>query len=175
MWGSDHKEGWALKKWCFQTVVLEKTPESLLYSKEIKPVNSKGNQSWIFIGRIDAEAKVRILWPSYEKSRFTGKELDAGKDWGQAEKGVTEDETVGWHHWVNGHAAAAAAKSLQSCLTPCNPIDSSPPVSSVPGILQARILEWVVAISFSNAWEWKVKVKLLSRVRLFATPWTVAR
>ena len=90
------------------------------------------------------------------------------------EKRATEDEMVGWHHRFNGHAAAAAAaKSLQSCPTLCDPIDSSPPGSPVPGILQARTLEWV-AISFSNAWKWKVKVKPLSHVRLLATPWTAA-
>ena len=131
------------------------------------------------------------------------KDLDSGKDQRQEEKGVTEDEMIGWHRWLNEHEfeqapgkmvkdreawhaavpgvaksqtrqqKAAAAKSLQSCLTLYNPIDGSPPGSAVPGILQARTLEWV-AISFSNAWKWKVKVKSLSLVRLLATPWTAA-
>ena len=109
MWGLDHKEGYVLRNWYFQIVVLEKTLESPLDWKEIKLVNP----------------------------------------------------------------AAAAAKSLQSCPTLCDPREGSPPGSPVPGILQARTLEWV-AISFSNAWKWKVKVKSLSRVRLLATPWTVA-
>ena len=86
-----------MKNWCFWTVVLEKTLESSLYSREIKPVNPKGNQSWIFIGRTDAEAEAPILWPPDAKSWFTGKNPDAGKGWGQEEKGATEDEMVGWH------------------------------------------------------------------------------
>ena len=102
MWELDHKEGWMLKNWCFQTVVLEKTLENLLDRKEIKPVHPKGNQSWIFTGKTDAEAEAPILWPSDVKSWLIGKDLDAGKDWGQEEKGTTEDEMVGWHHWLNG-------------------------------------------------------------------------
>ena len=100
MWELDHKE--ALKNWCFWTVVLEKTLESPVDCKEIKPDNPKGNQPWIFIGRTDAEAEAPILWPPDEKSRLFGKDPDAGKDWGQEEKGVTEDEMVGWHHRFNG-------------------------------------------------------------------------
>ena len=97
----DNKESWAPKIWCFWTVVLQKTLESPLDCKEIKPVNPKGNQSWIFIGRTDAEAEALILWPPYVKSWLIGKDPDAGKDWRQ-EKGTTEDEMVGWHHWLNG-------------------------------------------------------------------------
>ena len=103
MWELDHKESWAPKNWCFWTVVLEKTLESPLDCKEIKPVNPKGNQSWIFIGRTDTEAESSILWPPDEKSRLFGKDPDAGKDWGQEEKGMTDDEMVGWHYWLNGH------------------------------------------------------------------------
>ena len=103
MWELDHKEGWAPKNWHFQIVVLEKTLESPLDSKEIKPVNPKGNQSWIFIGSIDAEAETPILWPPDVKSWLLGKDPDAGKDWGQEEKGTTEDEMVRWHHQLNGH------------------------------------------------------------------------
>ena len=103
MWELDHKEGWAPKKWYFQTVVLEKTLESPFDSKEIKPVNPKGNQSWIFIGMTDAEAEAPILWPPDEKSWLIRKDLDAGKDLGQVEKGTTEDEIVGWHHRLSGH------------------------------------------------------------------------
>ena len=85
----------------FRTMVLKKTLESPLDSKEIKPVNPKGNQPWIFIGRTEAEAP--ILWPPDVKCLLIGKDPDAGKDWGQEEKGVTEDEMVGWHHWLKGH------------------------------------------------------------------------
>jgi len=99
----DHKQGWAAKNWCFWIVVLEKTLESPLNCKAIKPVNLKGNHSWIFIGRTDAEAEVPILWLSDAKSRLNGKDPDAGKDWRQEKKGATEDEMVGWHHWLNGH------------------------------------------------------------------------
>ena len=103
MWELSHIEGWVLKKWCLQTLMLEKTVESPLDWKEIKPVNPKGNQHWIFIGRTDAEAEAPILWPPTGKSWLIGKDPDAGKDWGNAEKGATEDEMVGWHHWLNKH------------------------------------------------------------------------
>ena len=99
----DHTEGWVLKNWCFQIVVLDKTLESLLDCKEIKPVNTKGNQSWIFIGRTDAEAETLILWPPAVKDWLIGKDPDAGKDWRQEEKGTTEDDMVGWHHRCDGH------------------------------------------------------------------------
>ena len=95
-WGLDHKEGWALKKWFFQTVVLKKTHESPLNSKEIKPVNPKGNQHWIFIGRTDAEAEAPIFQPPDAKSQLIGKHPDAGKDWRQEEKVMTESEMVRW-------------------------------------------------------------------------------
>ena len=98
----DHKECRALKNWCFQTVALEKTLESPLDSKEIKPVNPKGNQPWIFIGRLMLKPKLQY-WPSDAKSRLTGKHPEAGKDWGQEWKGATEDEMVRWHHRLNGH------------------------------------------------------------------------
>ena len=103
MWELDHKEGWVPKKWCFWIVVLEKTLESPLDSKEIKPVNPKGKQSWIFIGRTDPEAEALILWPPDAKSQLTGKDPNAGKDWGQEEKWLTEDEVAEGHHQLNGH------------------------------------------------------------------------
>ena len=96
------KEGWAPKNWCFRTVVLQKTLESPLACK-IKLVNPKGNQSWIFIGRTDAEAETPILWPPDAKNQLIWKDPDAGKDWRQEEKGTTENEMVGWHHRLNGH------------------------------------------------------------------------
>ena len=98
----DYKEGWAPKKWCFWTVVLEKTLESPLDCKEIQLVHPKGNQSWIFIGRTDAEAETPILWPPDAKSWFIGKDPDAGKNWGK-EKGMTEDEVDGWHYQLNAN------------------------------------------------------------------------
>ena len=98
MWELDHKESWALKNWCFWTVVLDKTLESPLDCKEIKPVNPKGNQSWMFIGRTDVEAEAPILWPLDAKNRLVGNVPDAGKDWRQEKKGTTEDEMVGCHH-----------------------------------------------------------------------------
>ena len=103
MWELNYKESWVLKNWCLWTVVLEKTLESPLDCKEIKPVYPKGNQSWIFTGRTDAEAETVILWPHDGKNCLTGKDPDAEKDWGQEEKGTAEDEMVGWHHWLNGH------------------------------------------------------------------------
>ena len=99
----DYKESWAPKNWCFWTAVLEKTLESPLDCKEIQPVHPKGDQSWVFTGRTDAEAEPPILWPPDVKSWLTGKDPDAGKDWRQEEKGMTEDEMVGWHHGLNGH------------------------------------------------------------------------
>ena len=104
MWKLDHKEGLAPKNWYFQTVVLEKILESSLDSKEIKSVNPKGNQSWIFIGSTDSEAETSVLWPPDVKNQLIGKDPDAGKDWRQEEKGMTEDEMVGWHHWLDRHA-----------------------------------------------------------------------
>ena len=89
--------------WCFQIVVLKKTLESPLVCKESQPVHPKGDQSWVFIGRADVEAETPILWPLDVKSWLIGKDPDAGKDWGQEEKGTTEDEIVGWHHWLDGH------------------------------------------------------------------------
>ena len=100
MWGLDHKRGWALKNWCFWTVVLEKTRESPLDCKETQPVNPKGNQSWKFIRRTDVEAEAPMLWPPDAKNWLTGKDPDAGKDWRQEEKGSIKDEMVGRHHWL---------------------------------------------------------------------------
>ena len=104
MWELDHKEGWAPENWCFWTVVLGKTLESSLDCKEIEPVHPKGDdQSWVFIGRTDVEAETPILWPPDAKSWLVWKDPDAGKDWRREEKGMTEEEMVGWHHPLNGH------------------------------------------------------------------------
>ena len=102
MWELDHKEGWVPHNWCFWTKVLEKTLESSLDSKEIKPVHPEGNQPWISFGRTDAETEAPILWPPDAKSRLIGKDLDGGKDRRQEEKGTTKDEMVGWHNRLNG-------------------------------------------------------------------------
>ena len=99
----DLKESWVPKNWYFWTVVLEKTLESPLDCKEIQPVHSKGNQSWVFTGSTDAEAETPTLWPPDAKNWLTGKDPDAGKDWRQEEKGTVEEEMVGWYHWLNGH------------------------------------------------------------------------
>ena len=158
-------------------MVLEKTLESPLDCKEIQPVHPKEDQSWVFIGRTDAEAESPKLWPPDVKNWLIWKDPDAGKNWRQ-EKGTTEGEMVGWHYRLNGHEFeqtlgrtgkpcmlqstgsqrvghnwATAAKSLQLCPTLCDPIDGSPPGSPVHGILQARTLEWV-AISFSKLSNW---------------------
>ena len=103
MWELDSKESWALKNWCFWTVVLENIFESPLDCKEIQPVHPKGNQSWIFIRRTDAEAEAPILWPPDAKNWLIWKDPDAGKDWRWEEKGTTEYEMFEWHHWLNRH------------------------------------------------------------------------
>ena len=219
MWELDHKEGWTPKNWCFWTVVLEKTLESPLDSKDMKPVSPKGNQTWVSIGRTDA--RVPILWHlkwranSWDNTLMLGKiegkrrgqqrmrwldnicnsidlyvrklrEIvkDRGA-WGAAVYEVAKSwtwlsnwTTLIWtlpieRCWrdIKDAAAATAAESLQTCLTLCDPIDSSPSGSPILGILQERTLEWA-AIAFSNAWKWKVKVKSLSPVWLFETLWT---
>ena len=99
----DHKEGWALKNWCFWSVVLEKALESPLDCKEIKPVSPKGDQPWDFFGRNDAKVETPVLWPPHAKSWLIGKDPDAEKDRRQEKTGMTEDEMVGWHHWPNRH------------------------------------------------------------------------
>ena len=103
MWELDCEESWVLKNWCFWTVVLEKTLESPLDCKEIQSVHSTGDQSWVFFGRTDAKAETPILWPPDAKSWLIGKDSDVGRDWGQDEKGSTEDKMAGWHHRLNGH------------------------------------------------------------------------
>ena len=183
-WELDDKESRAPKNWYFWTVVLDKTLESPLNCKEIKPVHPKGNQSWIFIGRIDAETETLILWPPDVKNWHIRKDPDAGKDWRQEEKGSEEDEMVGWHNRLNGcefeytPGVRDGQRGLVCCIswgskesdiaerlnwTELKPIrvshsivsdslwpeNCSPPGSSVHGILQARILEWV-AIPFST-------------------------
>ena len=123
MWQLDYKESLTPKNWCFWTVMLEKTVESPLDWK-IKPVNPKGNQPWIFIGRTDSEAEIPIVWPPVVKNWLIGKNSDAGKDWRQEEKGTTEDKTVGWHHQLCGHEFEQApwvgdGQGSLACCSPC--------------------------------------------------------
>ena len=106
----DHKEGCMLKNWYFQTVVLEKTFESPLDSKKIKPGNPKENQPWIYVGRTDTKAEAPVLWPPDAKGQLIGKDPDAGKDWRREEKGTTEDEMIGWHHRLNGRVWASSRR-----------------------------------------------------------------
>ena len=123
MWELEYKENWALKNWCFWSVVLEKTLESPLDYKEIQPVHSEGDQPWIFTGRTDAEAETPILWPPDAKNWLIGKDPDAGKDWQQEEKGTQEDEMVGWHHQLGGHEfeQALGVGDGQGSLACCSP------------------------------------------------------
>ena len=122
MWELDHKESWTLKNWCFWTLVLDKALECPWDSKEIKPVNSRGNQSWIFIGRTDAEAEATLLWPPDAKNWLIGKDPDARQDWRQ-EKVMTEDEMVGWHHRLDRHESeqAPGVGDGQGSLACCSP------------------------------------------------------
>ena len=123
MWELDYKESWALKNWCFWTVVLEKTLENFWGFKEIKSVNPKGNQSWIFIERIDAEAETTKLWLPDVKNWLLRKDPNSGIDWRQKEKGSTEDEMAGWHHWLDGHEfeRALGVGDGQGSLACCRP------------------------------------------------------
>ena len=123
MWELDYKESWLLKNGYFWSVVLEKTLESPLDCKDIQPVHPKGNQSWIFIGRTDVEAETLILGPPDGRNWLTGKDPDAGTDWRQEKKGMTEDETVGWHHRLNGHEfeQALGVGDGQGSLACCSP------------------------------------------------------
>ena len=123
MWELDNKNGWSPKNWCLWTVVLEKTLESPLECKDIKPVNSKGNQPWIFIGRMAAEPEAPILWPPDEKDWLTRKDPDAEKDWRQKEKGTTGDEIIEWHHRLSVHEfeQAPGVGDGQGSLVYCSP------------------------------------------------------
>ena len=135
MWELDHQEGWGLNNWCFWTVVLEKTVESPVDCKEIKSVNPKGNQSWIFIGRTNDEAEAPVLWLPNAKSWLIGKDPDGRKDWRQKEKEMTKDEMVGWHHWLNGQEfeQAVGDGEGQEGLACCSPW----------GLKESNVIEWL--------------------------------
>ena len=149
MWELDHKEGWVLKNWCFWTVVLEKTLDSPLDCKEIKPVNLKGRQPWIFIGRTDAEVEAPILGSPDAKSRFIRKNPDGGKDWRKKEKGMTEDETVGWLPSMGlQNQTGLSNQTTATTEPPCDP------TVSLLGIHSERIMVWkdTCTSTFSAAW-----------------------
>ena len=182
MWELDYKESWVLKKWCFWTVVLEKTLENPLGCKEIKSVNPKWNQSWIFVGRTDAEAETPILWPPDVKSWLIWKDPDAGKDWRQEE--MTEDEMVGWHHQLDGpefeqvlglvmdreawHVAVHRVANSWTRLSDQTELNwIKRPMTWKQTKLWNSCRFWGVAKLVQRLWT------LLSRVRLFATPWTI--
>ena len=122
IWQLCYKESWVLKNWCFWTLVLEKTFESPLDCKEIQPVHSEGDQPWDFFGGNDAKAETPVLWPPHVKSWLTGKDSDAGRDWGQEEKRTTENEMAGWHHWLDGRESewTPGAGDGQGGLMCCN-------------------------------------------------------
>ena len=130
MWELDHKESWAPKNQCFWTVMLEKTLEIPLDYKEIKPVNLKGNQPWIPVGRTDAEAETPVFWSSDVNSWLIGKDPDAGKDWRQKGKKASEDEMNGWHHWFNGHELGQTSGGLDK--EPDLNISASPTPAQTP-------------------------------------------
>ena len=136
MWELDCEEGWALKNWCFWTVVLEKTLESPLDCKEIQPVHSEGDQPCDFFGRNDAKAETPVLWPPHSKSWLIGKDSDAGRDWGQEDKGMTEDEMAGWHHWLDGR---------QSEWTPELVMDREAWRAAINGVAKrwTRLSDWI--------------------------------
>ena len=194
MWELDCEESWVPKNWCFWTVVLEKTLESPLDFKEIQPVHSKGDQSWVFFGRNDVKAETLVLWPPYAKSWLIGKDPDAGKDWGEEEKGMTEDEMVGWHHQLNGHEFGwtPGVDDGQGGLACCSPWDHKES-DMTEWLNWTELIQWpnfqVVPIIYLIAFlsesgfnqnllivlfMWIAVVQSLSCVWLFATPWTAA-
>ena len=164
MWELDCEESRAWKNWCFWTLVLEKTLESPLDCKEIQPVHSEGDQSWVFIGRTDAEAETPILWPPDGKNWLIGKDPDAGRDWEQEEKGMTEDKMAGWHHWLDGYEFewTLGVGDGQGGLACCDSWGRKESDTTEP--LNWRKLNWTERKSS----------RLLSHVRLFGTLWTVA-
>ena len=143
MWELVCEESWALKNWCFWTVVLEKTLENPLDCKEIQPVHPKGNQSWIFTGRTDAEAETPILWPPDAKSWFIWKDPLVGKDWRWEEKETTEDQVVGWHHRLNGDEFTQThVHWVSDAIQPSHPLSSPSPPAPNPSQHQS-LFQWV--------------------------------
>ena len=152
IWELDCEEGWVPKNWCFWTVVLEKTLESPLNCKEIQPIHSKGDQPWDFCRRTDAKAETLILWPPDVKNWLIGKDPDAGKDWRQEQKGMTEDEMVEWHHWLDGHEfeQAPGVSDGQGGLVCCSPW----------GLKELDMTEWLNWTELNpledrDTWKWR--------------------
>ena len=169
MWGLDCEESWVPKNWCFWTVVLEKTLESPLDCKEIQPVHPKGDQSWVFIGGTDGEAETPVLWPPHVKSWLIGKDSDAGRDWGQEEKGMTEDEMAGWHHWLDAHEFewTPGVGDGQGGLACCNPWGCKESDTT-------ERLNWTELKSPRNRWNIVCYLVLEAEAFLvrFLAPWT---
>ena len=158
MWALDHKEGWALQNWCFWSVVWEKSLENPLDCREIKLVNPKGNQSWIFIGGTGAEAEAPILWPPDAKSWLIRKDPDVGKDWRQEKKGMAEDEIVGWHYRLDGHEFEQAPRDDEGwgSLVCCSP----------RGRKESDMTEWlnnnkILLSAYSVPGEWSISTHIL--------------
>ena len=153
MWELDYKESWVLKSWCFWTVVLKRTVESLLDCNDIQPANPKRYKSWVFIERTDAEAKTPLLWPPDAKNWVIGKDPDAGKDWRQEKKRMTEDEMVGWHHWPDEHEfeQAPGFGDGQGSLSCCSPWSHK----------ESDTTEWL-------NWQGEKKIKLIADLLLFS-------
>ena len=163
MWQLDHKESWASQNWCFWTVVLEKTLESPLDCKEIKPVNPKGTQPRIYIGRTDVEAEAPILRPPGVKdlkSWLIGKDPDAGKDWKQEEKGAIEDEMIGWHHRLNGHEFEQAPRDGE---------DRESWRAAAHGVVKSRaqLSDWTTATELNSMFTFPVATLLSLKSVLF--------
>ena len=171
MWELDCKESWAPKNWCFWTVVLEKTLESPLDCKEIQPVHSKGDQSWVFLGRTDVKAETLILWSPDVKNQLTGKDPDAGKDWRQEEKGMTEDEMIGWHHWLDGHEFEQApgvgdGQGSLVCCSPwgCKELDLTEWLNWTEHVLHLLGCIYCYVFYFSNYCKWNFFLNFLFRL-----------
>ena len=145
-WELDYKESWTPKNWCFWIVVSEKTLEGPLDCKKIQPVHPKGNRSWMFIVRTDVEAETPVLWPPDAKSWLTVKDPDAGKDWGQEEKGTTEDEMVGWHHWLDDMSLSKLQEIVKDREAWC---------AAVCGVAKSQkwLSDWITTMLMRKRWE----------------------